>query len=233
MRPVLLALAGDSASGKSTLSRGIEFVLGSVAWAGVHRRLPPVRPRDARRARGHAPGAGGQPDGSDGRAPARARRGTPGLEADVRPRHGRLRARGARRSGGDRDRRGAASARRSRHARRDRRGGLPRTRGVVAPPMEARARRVRARLRPEGGRGRAAAPRVRRGRARASAARLRRRDRPVPPAPRRPRRRAPVRAPRRPSDAAVSGAARGARVVPIARRPIPCDGRREPTGAAR
>jgi phosphoribulokinase len=28
MRPVLLALAGDSASGKSTLSRGIEFVLG-------------------------------------------------------------------------------------------------------------------------------------------------------------------------------------------------------------
>ena len=27
-RPVLLALAGDSASGKSTLSRGIEFILG-------------------------------------------------------------------------------------------------------------------------------------------------------------------------------------------------------------
>src|ERR687884_472482 len=28
LRPVLLALAGDSASGKSTLSRGIEFILG-------------------------------------------------------------------------------------------------------------------------------------------------------------------------------------------------------------
>jgi phosphoribulokinase len=28
MRPVLLALAGDSASGKSTLSRGVEFILG-------------------------------------------------------------------------------------------------------------------------------------------------------------------------------------------------------------
>jgi phosphoribulokinase len=28
LRPVLLALAGDSASGKSTLSRGVEFILG-------------------------------------------------------------------------------------------------------------------------------------------------------------------------------------------------------------
>ena len=119
LRPVLLALAGDSASGKSTLSRGVEFILGRrPGRTRLHRRLPPLRPGDARRAGRDPARPGGQPDGSHGRAPAAARRRHRGVQAHLRPPHGVVRARRDGRCRRDRDRRGPPAAGRPFGARR-------------------------------------------------------------------------------------------------------------------
>ena len=51
-RPIILGVVGDSAAGKTTITRGLVRVLGEEQrHARLRRRLPPLRPPAARRAR--------------------------------------------------------------------------------------------------------------------------------------------------------------------------------------
>ena len=70
-RPIMLGIVGDSASGKTTLSKGLVQLLGEdVRHRDLHRRLPQVRPPPARRARHHAAEPGVQLPRHHGPAPA-------------------------------------------------------------------------------------------------------------------------------------------------------------------
>ena len=80
--PIILGVVGDSAAGKTTLTRGLVRVLGENNVTHVaRRRLPPLRPRAAGRARHHAAAPGLQLHRHHGAAPApTCARGTPILK---------------------------------------------------------------------------------------------------------------------------------------------------------
>ena len=91
-RPVLLGLAGDSASGKSTLSHGVEYILGVERVARVCTDDYHRYDRASSAELGVTPLApGGERHGLMASTAERSR-GHRGHEADLRPPHGDLRA---------------------------------------------------------------------------------------------------------------------------------------------
>ena len=139
-RPVMLAIAGDSAAGKTTLTRGLVEALGagpdcvSICVDDYHRydRAGAARPAVHRA----APGL--QPRRHHGAAPAAAGQRAAHPQAGLRPLDGRAGPTGARRAQPVRDRRGPAPAAQQARPRLLRRHGVPRPARGHPPRVEAR-----------------------------------------------------------------------------------------------
>ena len=116
-RPIILGVVGDSAAGKTTITRGlVRAARRRARHPHRRRRLPPLRPPPARRARDHAAAPRLQLPGHHGAGPrARARAGGPILKPVYRHKDGTFGAAGVRRAAPVHGRRGAA---RLPHARR-------------------------------------------------------------------------------------------------------------------
>ena len=89
-RPVMLAIAGDSAAGKTTITSGLVRALGAGALhRGVRGRLPPLRPAGAQGPAVHGPAPGLQLRRHHGAASAAARHRPPDPQARLRSPHRR------------------------------------------------------------------------------------------------------------------------------------------------
>ena len=164
-RPIILGVVGDSAAGKTTITRGLVRLLGERArHPHRRRRLPPLRPQAARRARRSrrctptattstswsrtSPTCGA---GAPILKPVyRHKDGTfgPPVYVDAAPVHGR---------------RGAARLPHADAARQLRRARLPRAARGAAAPVEGAARLLAAGLHDRSGARRARPPRARLG----------------------------------------------------------------------